>query len=1109
MPNRWRWPHRELQCLILVVLIISPLSARTAAQVLYGTITGSVRDATGAALPAATIVVVHDQTNLTREVVSNEEGSYTVVNMPQGIYTVRITLAGFREFERNDVPLAVGGIARVDATLEVGQVNERVTVSSTAQLLQTDKAEVSTELRSTEITNLPLNQFRNYQALINLVPGATPSAFQNAETDTPQRSLTTNVNGQNRNNNMTRTDGATNVNIFLAHHNIYVSPAETIDTVTISTNNFEAEQGMAGGAAITVVTKSGTNQFRGSAFGFHNDERFNATPYFFGTADAKPDKLPITRNIYGGTTGGPIRRNHVFFFASYEAYKSSTNLFTFFSVPSEALRDGDFSAALNANGTRQIIYDPRTGNQDGSGRQPFPGNVIPADRIHPIARKVLDLYPLPNTGGTGAGNLTSNYQREELRTTDRHNFDGKVNWNRTASHQIWGKVSHMDAFVDDLTNFLGVPEIRGSGGDTKVSQFTAGQTWTLNGTTIWDATFGVSRFDQEAQGPDFQAGNYGLDVLGIPGTNDQGTGNPRHAGYPAFNTGLSAIGNNAGWNPLYREERTYSLTTNVTKLKGAHEFRAGYLMNFLKLDHWENTISNPRGVFSFAGNATAARGAQTSNFYNTYAAFLLGLVSTADRNMVHELMTTREWQHGLYFRDRWTASPRLTLALGVRWEYYPIMTRAERGMERVDLATLDMLLGGRGGNPKNVGLAAGKDNFAPRLGAIYRVNDDTVVRGGYGVTYNPLPWGRPLRGFYPAQIGASFFQNEPFWYYGTLDQGIPFMTGPDLESGRFPLPPTVDVRTPEPGNVDRGHIQSWNVAVERRLALDIAVDVAYVGAAGDGGYGLLDINAPVELGTGNAGRPLAPMGRFRNLNSFGQRLTTRYQSLQVAINRPFTNGLLLKGAYTLGHARNMSDDDGAADLSFNTPSEYHRNFANAGYDRRHNFQLAFLYELPWRDAGYRNIAKAFISDWSIGGSFGAFTGTPFTVTANGAVLNTPGNTQTADLIGQVTKTGKVGSAGTFYDPSAWAQPQGVRFGNSGRNQFYGPTAVNLDATLTRVFPLNGSQRLEFRTEVFNLTNTPVFSNPNGNLTAGNFMRIGGTHNAYVERQIRLGLRFSF
>jgi len=1104
---------------VALCLGIISTAPEATAQVLYGGITGAVTDSTGASVPGATVTITHKETNLSREAVSNETGIFTFTNVQAGTYDVKVAMSGFRELIKTNVPVSVNQISRVDVKLEVGALTETVTVQSAAELLQTDKADVHTELKSAEITSLPLNQFRNYQALINLVPGATPAVFQNAETDTPTRSLSTNVNGQNRNNNGNRTDGATNLNIWLPHHNVYVSPAETIDTVNISTNNFDAEQGMAGGAAVTVITKSGTNEFKGSAFEFYNSDKLNATPYFFGNnPNGKPKKLPVSRNIYGGTIGGPIQRNRLFFFGSFEGYRQDLRQFNFFTVPNAALRAGDFSNARNTNGSLQTLYDPLTGNPDGTGRTPFPNNVIPADRLSPIALKVLQLYPQPNSGGTGAGSLTNNYSREERRTTDRDNYDVKINFNRTSTHQIWGKFSFLDAVVDDLTYYLG-PDTNTNedGGFTKVYMFTTGQTWTLGPTVVWDATVGFSRQDQKAFGADFFQGNFGLDTLGIPGTNDQGTGNPRYAGYPQFNTGFSAIGNVDGWTPVWRDERVTSIATNLTKVKGRHDIRAGYSMNFLFLNHWQPELDNPRGRFDFSGSTTALRGtgAQTSNFYNTYASFLLGLVSNARKSVQNELLTGREWQHGLFIRDRWQASSKLTFDLGLRWEYYPIMQRRDRGLERVDLDTLEVLLGGRGGNPENLGLRAAKDNFAPRVGAIFRLNENNVFRSGYGVTYNPLPWTRPLRGSYPLTIAANFQQNEPFSYYSTLDKGIPQIVGPDLESGRFPLPASVAMRTPKPGDVDRGTIQSWNVAYERRLPLDIAVDVAYVGSRGDGGYMFLDINAPQTIGGGNQSRPYASMGRFLDLISFESGLKTRYHSMQVAINRPFTKGLLLKGAYTLSRARNMADDDGAG-VSFNSPSEFGRNMALAGYDRTHNFHIAAVYQLPWQsvDGGHSNILRAIVNDWQINGTFAAFSGTPFTVTANGAIVNMPGNTQTADLVDDVTKIGEIGASGTYYDTSAWAQPQGVRFGNTGRNQFRGPGAVNLDMSLFRAIPLGGVRRIELRVEAANVTNTPKFVNPNGDVNSGNFMRILGTFGtatsgAYFERNIRFGVRFAF
>jgi hypothetical protein len=1088
-------------------------SAPAFAQVLYGSITGVVKDAQGGAVPGATVTIINKETNLTRDTVTNTEGAYNLINVLPGAYDVKISLQGFREGIRSNVPVTIGQISRIDMALEVGTVSETVTVASEAQLLQTDKADVSTELKSAELTAMPLNRFRNYQALMNLVPGTTPMAFGNAETDTPARSLATNVNGQANTNNSTRTDGATNMNIWLPNHNMYISPAETIDTVNISTSSFDAEQGMAGGAAVTVITKSGTNQFRGSGFEFHNDQDLNATPTYFGAA-ARPAKLPVNANTYGGTLGGPIARNKLFFFGSFEGYKRTESLTTFFSVPDAALRAGDFSNARNTNGSLQNIYNPFTGGANGVGRDQFADNKIPSGLINPTALRVMQLFPLPNTTGIGAGGLTNNYQRDEHRTVDRDNFDLKLNWNRSGSQQIWGKYSFMNAVVDDLTNYLGPPtDATGDGGFTKVWQFTTGTTWTLNPTTMLDMTFGYSRQDQQVYGPDFQSGNYGLDVLQIPGTNDQGIGDPRYAGYPNFNTGFSAVGNRDGWNPIYRDERTYSLAANLSKLKGRHDLRGGYFMNFMYLDHWQPETGNPRGVFTFNGNTTGVAGGQSTNFYNQYASFMLGLVGNSNKSVQNELMTAREWQHALFFRDRWSATSKLTLDLGMRYELYPIMHRIDgRGLDRLDLTTLEVLVAGRGNNPQNNGMEMSLNNFAPRVGAVYRFNDKTVFRTGYGLTYNAQPWARAVRGDndYPVTIASTFVNADQFSYYNKLEQGIPPIVGPDVSSGRVPLDRAAAEYTPEIDNIDRGAVHTWNVAVERRLAYDIAVDLAYVGAKGVGGYAGLDINAPLTLGGGDASRPYASMGRLIRIDSWGQRLDTRYDSLQIALNKPFTHGLLFKGAYTLSKAMNDADCDGRCTLSYNTPSELGRNWAPAGFDRRHNFTIGFAYQLPWQSGGtYDNILRTIVNDWQLNGVFAAFSGTPYNMTASGTSLNTPSNMQTADMTGSYEVTGKIGNQGAWFDTTQFAQPTGVRFGNTTRNQFYGPGGYTLDFSTFRTFPMGGQRRLEFRVEAGNILNHAVNGTPNGNVTSGTFGQITGINGNYPARQFRLGLRFTF
>jgi outer membrane receptor protein involved in Fe transport len=701
-------------------------------------------------------------------------------------------------------------------------------------------------------------------------------AFGNAETDTPGRSMATNVNGQANTQNSTRTDGATNMNIWLPNHLMYVSPVETVDTVDVSTSSFDAEQGMAGGAAVTVITKSGTNQFRGSAFEGFNNQGLNAKPAFFGVG-AAPDKLPVKGNGYGGTVGGPIKKNKLFFFGSFEGYKRRSSLFTYFTVPDDALRSGDFSKAFNTNGSVQQIFNPFTGNPDGTGRQAFPNNQIPANMLNPIAMKILQLFPKPNFQGIGAGGYNNNYQRQEDRKVDRQNYDGKVNWNRTSAHQIWAKFSHMHAVVDDLSNYLGVPTVSGSGGNTKVYQLTAGQTWTLTPTLLMDQTFGFSRQKQDVLGrtstPAISARCSGIQHQ-RPGAVTSATRYRRSV--RRHDIGFFSQLGNATAGIRSSATRHLPIATNVESSQ--HDFRGGYFLNFLYLDHWQPETGNPRGQFTFNNNQTGLRGgSQTANFYNAFAAFLLGQVGQANKSVQNELMTSREWQHALYFRDRWTPTAKLTLDLGVRWEFYPIMQRADgRGLDRLDVTNpvfarqLDVLVAGRGDNPQSNGMKAGLDNFAPRVGAAYRINEDTVVRTGYGITYNAQAWARAVRGDndYPVTIASTFINAESYAAYAPLEQGIPRILGPDLSSGRVPLDRAAAVYTPEIDNIDRGYIHTWNAAFQRRIAGDLTLDVAYVGAKGVGGYAGLDINAPLTLGGGvRAGR--ASLGRLVAINSWG------------------------------------------------------------------------------------------------------------------------------------------------------------------------------------------------------------------------------------------------
>jgi hypothetical protein len=1083
--------------LALVACTWLVLAPAVGAQTLYGTLTGSVVDKTGAAIPGATVTATNEGTGLTVDTVSDAEGAYAIRNLAPGSYKLSAALQGFKNFTQTAIPLAAGNILRVNATLEIGDLTESITVTTEAALLKTDKADVSVQLQPKEITDLPLNQFRNYQALMNLVPGATPGAFQNSQGSTPQRSLSVNVNGVNRNNNSTRIDGAASINIWLPHHAGMVASAETVDTVNIVTNNFDADTGMAGGAAVAVVTKSGTNNLKGSAFFFNNRDDWNANT-FFNNANrlAKPK---VENRIWGGTLGGPIVKNRLFYFGSYEKFYEERGFQETFAVPTARMRNGDFSEVLAAFPNFRL-YDPLTGDASGNGRALFPGAVIPANRISSIARRIQETYPLPNAGDLNGNRIADDYVITRAPTFDRNNYDVKVSFNRSSAHQIWGKLSYLDADVQDRFQ-IGFDQVAPA--PTKVNAPVIGHTWTLSPTLILDGNFGVTYNEQEGLSPDYGT-NWGTDIWGIPGTNGPDI---RQSGQPQINTGLSAVGNFSSWNPYFYTTSVYSFSQALTKVAGRHELRVGYDFNKLEMNHWQPEIgSGPRGAFSFGGNVTGAPGYQPIGGFNSYGSFLLGLPATIGKSLQAEEMTTREWQHGIYIRDRWQVNDKLTLNGGLRFEMYPTMTRADRGIERLDFATWNVLIGGRGGNPNDVGVSGKPVYVAPRLGLAYRIDDNTVFRTGYGITINPMPWSRPLRGFYPATVAYSN-SAAGFNFIGTLEQGIPPIAQPDLSTGSTRLPSGVDMRTPNPGNVDRATLHQWNVTFERRLPLDIVTSVAYVGTQNNGGYADINLNY-AEPGTGNAGRRFFAQAGNANILDWGAWTGSKYHSLQVAVNRPFKNGLLLKGAYTWSKAMNETDDDGWTGMTWNIPSQYDRNYARAGYDRTHILQMAFVYELPFMRES-NNILAYIVKDWQINGIFSAFSGTPFTIGGNNPQLLAPGaGAITANQSGDLNYINDPSRDVKWIDTSVLTNPTGLQWGNSGRNAFRGPGVWNLDFSLFKNIPI-GRYRMEFRAQASNVLNHTRYLNPDTGINSPTFMQWVGAGSYDAPRIIQLGLRFAF
>jgi hypothetical protein len=1104
-------PSRLVFFFAIVLAAFTFVSAPAGAQdpAPSGTLTVEVRDHRGPAA-AALVRVTHAASDLSRLVRTGPDGRTTLTALPPGEYNIHLP--------------ASDPLGALHARVIASSADIQTKVHGLVRLDGPETYWMRTSFMAEELSELPLNQFRNVQSLVILRPGALPPTFANAENDTPQRSLTLRLNGQSGPQVHTRLDDQTNVNLWLPSHLAYVPPIEAIDTLSVP-GGHETWDRFSAGASFAVRLKSGANDISGSAFEFFSNDALTATPF-------RSRRLPMERHTVGGTLGGPFVRDRVFAFGSYEGYFSRAQAQRFYTVPDERLRHGDLSQALNGSGSLQRIYDPLTPGADtatGTGRQriSYVGppacaacatglNVFDPARIHPIARRVLELYPLPNRPGGGRAGLSNNFSRVESTATNRHNADIKLRYHPTGAWDVWGRLSQMYAVVDDRWVFP-IDPVDEDGGVTKVRQLAGGVTWVFSPSITLHGSIGVTTLDQQVNSSDSFLGQYGLDVLGIPGTNHQGRADlplaERYQGLPSFATGFSTIGTTPTWAPQTRNERTVSAQFQLTRFFGSQELTAGYALNHFALDHWQPERQNPRGAFHFASNATRHGGSdqQSANSYNTYAAFLLGLVGSAGKSIQPELFTTRESQHALFVHYSW--SPRthdLTLDTGLQWDYFPVMMRKGRGPEMTDLGTLEVLVGGRGGLSENLGLSSPTDNFAPRLGLTWRTGL-TMWRARYSLFFDSLAWARPFRGdaSYPNAINARFLppaHQQPFGWFATLDQGIPLIPLPDPNASRLSLPAFIsDQRTLEPDTLERPRVHSWSVAVERALPHQLQAEVAYVGNTGIDGWADININAVQHLGGGAGDRPynVAPFFTTQPITVFRRYTDREYHALQVSVHRYLRDGLTLRSAYTISQSMIRGRE-------YELPAFADRNWHPSSDDRTHMLALGFVWELPWRtERGFTGAAGWLLNDWQLNGILTAFSGAPFTVRADATELNTPGNVQTADLVGPVVRLGDIGGDGFFYDPSAFAEPTGQRLGETTINQFRGPGGANLDLSVFRNLQLPGGRRLQFRLEALNVTNTPKYGNPDGNLSSSTFMRVFSLNDAYTERQIRLAARYAF
>ncbi len=1089
------------------LLILTLFCTQLPAQTLYGTLVGNITDPSGLPVANASVRAVNSGTGLERETKTNERGGFQFSDLPPGSYELTVRGESFAPFTTTGLQISANAVTRSDAQLQLPTLEESVSVAASAVRLQTDRAEVRSEIDTTQVNHLPISGVRNYTALLVLVPGVSPPAPAHSLAANPQESLAASVGGQSDERNDTRIDGAGNTFVWLPRLVAYSPPLETIEAVNVVTNSMDAETGMAGGAAVNVITKSGTNTFHGTGFEYNSNGALKARNVFY----TDPKKPEFNQNQWGATLGGPIARNKLFFFASHERTDRSINVSRFFTVPTVEARRGDFSSY----GT--TIYDPLTGNADGSGRTAFPNNVIPPERISRVARQIIEWLPLPTTPA-----ISSNYFASGVADFNRHSTDVKVNWNPSGRLTMFGRTS-----ILKFSGWTPVPFGRASGGaippdltegpvDGLNKSISVGVTYTITPSLLLDGTVGFNYVTPQALHV-LWGQNVGLEDLQLPGTNDPN--DITYSGMPQFRvSGYSTFGNPGSARPQTWHDNQRRYNANLSWMKGAHGFRFGFDLSREHMNHWQiEAGGGPRGDFAYSGGTTGIRNGPATNQHNAFAAFLLGLPSSIGKAVAPELpLTTRAWRQGFYARDQWQATRDLTLTIGVRAEYYPVVTRETRGVELYDVATNTVRVGGVGSVPEDVGTSE-RVHFAPRLGAAYRIGSKWVARGGFGVSTDPFSLARLFRTNYPSIVAMDIVAANSFGFVGRTEDGIPPVPIPDLGNGIVNIPGNV-IATAMQEKFNRGYTQSYNVTVQRELNWGLVAQAGYVGSRTVRPLLTMELNYALP-GGGNTGRILNQ--KFGRTASTTLQLpyeggTGRYDSLQATLTHRFSQGYQIQGSYTFSKS-----------ISWNTswmdPSQFDRNRALSSFDRPHNLEVGWVAELPFGEGkpfGSTGIARLLLGGWQFNGIFSGYSGTPFTVTASGTSLNAVANLQTADQVkDKVEILGGTGPGQSYFDPLAFSSVTDVRYGNSGLNTLRGPGFLNLDLGLFRQFRIRRDVNIQFRVEAFNATNTPHFNNPGSNVSSmrlnadGTVNTLGGfteiTSARPDERQVRLGFRLTF
>jgi hypothetical protein len=1059
-------------------------------QVDTGTLAGTVRDASGAILPNVKVNIRNDATGQAFDVETNDEGIYVSPPLRAGAYVITATAEGFERAARR-AQLDVSQRAVIDFDLKIGSVTQEISVVDVTPVLQTESSTLSNVRTEKAIKDLPLNG-RNFAQLLQLSAGVMPAQTQTTGSPTTmKRGVTGNsVNGMRFEENNYLVDGISNTE----NHNglgILIFPSvDAIAEFRVEASVSDAQFGRGGGGTVNLVYKSGSKDFHGNLYEFFRNAKLDAKNYFDRASDPIP---PFKQNQFGGTLGGPVfpwqANKSTFFFFSYEGTRVRQAQTLISTVPTAAFREGDFSAAP------QRIFDPLTQRQTGTGqftRDQFPGNRIPANRISTPGRNLLNLYPLPNLG-TGIAN---NFLFNPVRSITGDKFDIKVDQTFSVRDVFFVRYSRSNDTLDE-PSFLPAPAVGNGPGVPgpalqPVNQVVASETHVFSPSLSNEARAGWTRLDLRAFNINY--GRYATSEIGVPGGNVPG--DELTSGLSIFSiSGFRDLGDN-GFSPAIIVSDNIQLSDNLNFITGKHTLKFGGDVQRRRYNAFQSDVL--RGSMNFSGAYTQ----NPVSVAGTGLGAADALLGRPLNGTIRYLTGTRGFRRtelGFYVQDTYKATAKLTLTLGLRYENFMGWPWTEVGdrMHQFIPEQQTVVRVGTNGIPRS-GVHADNNNFSPRVGLAYALPGRAVVRAGYGLYYSAPQWDTTRNlAANPPEFVVSAFANDQFDFTGarTLEQGF---DRPPLGSIQGALRAVdINARTP--------YTQQWNLALQKELPGALSLTVAYAGTKGTKLQGFANINQPVP-GTGPLS-PRRPYPRFDNIQAIQTRFDSAYHGLQVTGERRFAKGLAFQVAYTWSHTIDVTDQFGGVMDIRNIDIDR----GNAPFDVRHRLVSSWNYALPFRASG---ALRQLVEGWQVNGIVSLYGGLPFTVNSATNTLNIGSGTR-ADRLRDGNLPSDQQTVQRWFDTEAFTAPGTQRFGNAGRNILRGPGTKQLDFSLFKAFPLAAdlARRVEFRAELFNITNTPQFNNPAASFGSPGFGTISSAGAPLTlqrtSRQIQLALKLYF